>query len=145
MKGRRISLDGLPTPHAAMQRIISVRFAEVLSQAAALKNEDPKALHNLRIACKRLRYSIELFADALPKLRPAAQRFTQLQDELGEVHDCDVLLEKTDAAKALHLRKRIARDRSHHVLRAKALWVDAFCARGPFAELIAYTGFGTPA
>lgn len=144
MKARRIALDGLPSPHGAMQRIISVRFAEVLAQADGLKAERPAEMHALRITCKRLRYSIELFERDLPMLKPAGARLRQLQDELGEVHDCDVLLELAKEQRARHLAARLARDRERHTLRAHALWIDAFSSGGPLAALIAYTGFGAP-
>lgn len=50
-------------------------------------------LHNLRIAAKRLRYTFDVFDEALP---PACQEYvkelTQLQDELGTLHDFDVMI-----------------------------------------------------
>lgn len=144
MKARRISLDGLQTPQSAMQRIISVRFAEVLAQADGLRGDRAPELHALRIGCKRLRYSIELFKRDLPKLRAAGQRLAQLQDELGFVHDCDVLSGLASEKGAAHLRHRLQRDRERHALRAHALWTDAFKPGGPLTELIAYTGFGVP-
>ncbi|GAC1389224.1 MAG: hypothetical protein NVSMB31_04940 [Vulcanimicrobiaceae bacterium] len=145
MKARRIFLDDLPTTQAAMQRIISVRFAEVLTQAGALKMQRADALHSLRIRCKRLRYSIDLFAEALPVLAPASARIAQLQDELGELHDCDVLIGIAKKHEAPHLLKRLRHDRDKHALRAAGLWADAFATNGPFCELIAYTGFGITA
>lgn len=142
MKARRIAFEGLPSPQSAMQRIVSVRFAEVLSQAGGIKSERPSELHALRIGCKRLRYSLELFENELPKLKPAAQRLRQLQDELGVVHDCDVLLTLAQEHGAHHVAHRLQRDRARHTVRARALWADAFAHGGPLGELIAYTGFG---
>lgn len=128
-----------------MQRIVSVRFAEVLSGAPALKTGRSKDLHALRISCKRLRYSIELFAQTLPKLAAAGQRVRQLTDELGEVHDCDVLSAMAKERSASHVLRRLKRERERHALRATALWLDAFSAGGPFTALIDYTGFGVSA
>lgn len=52
-----------------------------------------KELHNLRIAAKRLRYTLEVFEEALPKQsKDIIQELTQLQDELGLLHDSDVLI-----------------------------------------------------
>lgn len=55
---------------------------------------DSLAMHNLRIAYKRLRYAVEAFEPVLPpELRawqPKAQRF---QKVLGDLHDCDVALQ----------------------------------------------------
>jgi CHAD domain-containing protein len=144
MKARRILLDGLATPHSAVHRVVSVRFAEVLALAGAFATQRGAELHALRIACKRLRYSIELFEQELPALKASAQRVQQLQDELGEVHDCDVLGAMAQDKKANHLGHRLRRDRERHALRAKALWVDAFSKGGPLLELVKYTGFGAP-
>ena len=141
MKPRRIALDGILEPHSAMQRIISVRFAEVLEQAGALKDQRSQTMHALRISCKRLRYSLDLFAPSIPKLKPSAQRLKQLQDELGAVHDCDSLIIAAKKCAAEHLERRLQKDRERHAMRARALWMDAFADGGPFSEIIAFTGF----
>jgi CHAD domain-containing protein len=50
-------------------------------------------LHDLRIAAKRLRYSLEIFEDVLPEFsKEAVNELTQLQNELGELHDSDVMI-----------------------------------------------------
>ncbi len=50
-------------------------------------------LHNLRIAAKRLRYTLEIFAEALPPASEAAvHEVEQMQEELGSLHDSDVLI-----------------------------------------------------
>lgn len=58
--------------------------------------DDPyriRELHDLRIAAKRLRYSLEIFADVLPEFSTeAVKELTQLQDELGDLHDSDVMI-----------------------------------------------------
>jgi hypothetical protein len=52
-----------------------------------------KELHNLRIAAKRLRYTLEVFEDFLPEdCKPVVKELQQLQDELGELHDSDVFI-----------------------------------------------------
>jgi hypothetical protein len=52
-----------------------------------------KELHNLRIAAKRLRYTLQIFEDALPDAcRPIAEELSKLQDELGALHDSDVMI-----------------------------------------------------
>ncbi len=54
--------------------------------------DDATALHDLRIAIKRLRYTIEAFADVLPPdLAAQAARAAKLQKRLGDVHDLDVV------------------------------------------------------
>lgn len=64
--------------------------------------DDVVGLHDLRIAYKRLRYSIELFADALPiDARAMLEPATVFQKRLGEVHDADVAIETVSEARAL--------------------------------------------
>ncbi len=58
-----------------------------------------RALHDMRIAAKRLRYVLE--ADrrraSAPTPPPAAKRAKELQDLLGEIHDCDEMLPRVRA------------------------------------------------
>ena len=50
-------------------------------------------LHDLRIASKRLRYTLEIFADALPEESASViEEVTQIQEELGALHDSDVMI-----------------------------------------------------
>ena len=53
--------------------------------------EAVKELHAMRIAAKRLRYTLEAYAPLYADgLAPQIQWSRQLQDWLGEIHDCDV-------------------------------------------------------
>lgn len=64
--------------------------------------DDVLGLHDLRIAYKELRYSIELLADALPiDARAMLEPATVFQKRLGEVHDVDVAIETISQAKNL--------------------------------------------
>jgi len=50
-------------------------------------------LHEMRIAAKRLRYVMEIFAPIYKgKLKPFIRITKDIQDALGEMHDCDVWL-----------------------------------------------------
>lgn len=95
MKARRIKhLDtGAPLADAA-ERIVRVRLDELLGfLPAALDPAQPATHHDLRIAAKRLRYVLELCSFCLGSYAAtAAKRAKELQDVLGEVHDCDVML-----------------------------------------------------
>src|SRR5690349_425070 len=52
-----------------------------------------RELHNMRIAAKRLRYTLEVFEDYLPEAcKVAVDELQQMQDELGAMHDSDVLI-----------------------------------------------------
>jgi hypothetical protein len=73
-------------------KIVAVRLDELCSFMPAAR--DPAAvhtLHDMRIAAKRLRYALELFAPAFGAYAAdAAKQAKKLQDVLGEIHDCDV-------------------------------------------------------
>jgi hypothetical protein len=50
-------------------------------------------LHNLRIAAKRLRYTLEVFSQALPEeCGIIIKEMQQIQEELGALHDSDVMM-----------------------------------------------------
>ncbi len=50
-------------------------------------------LHDLRIAAKRLRYTLEIFLDVLPEeTNSIIEEVTQIQEELGNLHDSDVMI-----------------------------------------------------
>src|SRR5437016_3758256 len=91
------SLTGLdpnaPTGQNA-RCIIRIRLDELYSWAANVDNPyEVRGLHNLRIAAKRLRYTLEIFEDVLPSTCQAiANELTQIQDELGALHDSDVMI-----------------------------------------------------
>ena len=52
------------------------------------------ALHRMRIAARRLRYAIEVFAPLYPDALEAAHTLlTEIQDLLGDIHDCDLWIE----------------------------------------------------
>lgn len=53
--------------------------------------EDKEELHAMRIAAKRLRYTLEIFSPLYPgELKPYLKALRQAQELLGEIHDCDV-------------------------------------------------------
>lgn len=78
----------------AAERMVRVRLDELLGfLPAALDPARTATLHDLRIAAKRLRYVLELCAFCFgPYAATAGKRAKELQDLLGEVHDCDVML-----------------------------------------------------
>jgi len=90
-------LTGLD-PHApTVQNASSIARTQLDEMYGWAANVDEpyevRGLHNLRIAAKRLRYTLEIFEDVLP---PAAQsiadELAQIQDELGALHDADVMI-----------------------------------------------------
>jgi len=66
------------------------RLADVLAfdQDVTLPNPPPERLHALRIACKRLRYTLEFFEEVLgPQTRNLIVEVVALQDHLGIIQD----------------------------------------------------------
>ena len=94
-KARAISgLDAL-APVATNARLIArARLAELYQWERAV--DDPsnvRELHDMRIAAKRLRYTFEVFEEVLPTAgKTIVGELTQLQDELGALHDSDVMI-----------------------------------------------------
>jgi CHAD domain-containing protein len=62
--------------------------------------DDADALHCLRIAYKRLRYTAETFASVLPSdLASLAQPAAKFQGKLGRLHDVDMAIVSVRAAR----------------------------------------------
>lgn len=81
---------------AAMSRaVILDRLREFEKSSAGLfKPLDVDALHEMRIAVKRLRYAIELFQKCWGRpIGIFAKRASRIQTALGELHDCDVWIQ----------------------------------------------------
>jgi hypothetical protein len=96
MKARKVKgLDPQGTLADNAERIVRVRLDELQSFIPrALEPGEVTALHDMRIAAKRLRYVLEVTADVCfgPYAETALKRTKELQDLLGEIHDCDVQL-----------------------------------------------------
>jgi hypothetical protein len=77
---------------ANARRIIAVRTAEFFALAPFLTDAANVAqLHDMRIAAKRLRYALELFADVLDADAAACiDLVKEFQDVVGDIHDHDV-------------------------------------------------------
>jgi hypothetical protein len=96
VKARKVKgIDPAGTLADNAQRIVDVRLDELGSfMPRALDPGEVVALHDMRIAAKRLRYVLEVTADTCfgPYAVTALKRTKDLQDLLGEIHDCDVQL-----------------------------------------------------
>lgn len=91
----------LRTPSALRQadEHVSRRVSELRGHEESV--HDPDAIlehHAMRIAAKRLRYTLEAFRLAFEdELRDEISRIKRLQELLGEMHDCDVWIAETAA------------------------------------------------
>ncbi len=91
------TITGLDTQASTEQnaRIIAQeRLAELYAYMDYIESPaNIKELHDMRIAAKRLRYTLEVFADYLPAgSQEIAEELATLQDELGTLHDSEVML-----------------------------------------------------
>ncbi|MGZ5324702.1 MAG: CHAD domain-containing protein [Solirubrobacterales bacterium] len=95
MKARPVKkLDPSASLAENAARIVRVRLRELLDLApTALRHDEVTAQHDMRIAAKRLRYVLEVtgFCFGAPA-NTARRRARDLQDILGEMHDCDEML-----------------------------------------------------
>ena len=100
MKARNVKgLDPEGTLGDNAERIVRVRLDELCSfMPKAADASEVVALHDMRIAAKRLRYVLEVTGPCFgPYASNAVKLVKDLQDLLGEIHDCDVQLPEVDA------------------------------------------------
>ncbi|WP_375341758.1 CHAD domain-containing protein [Patulibacter defluvii] len=102
MRARRVRGIEVGGPLADnVERIVQLRLEELHGFIpAALDPDEVEALHDMRIAAKRLRYVLEVTAEECfgPYAAIAARRAKDLQDLIGEIHDCDVGLPRVTRA-----------------------------------------------
>jgi hypothetical protein len=94
VKARRVKGLELEAPLLDnARRIIATRVAELRSFAPGALDGEEDVQHDMRIAAKRLRYVLEItgfcFGESAETARKGAR---ELQDVLGDLHDCDVML-----------------------------------------------------
>jgi CHAD domain-containing protein len=96
--GKWISGLTADTPLAgAARRVLTVRFELVhdcLPPAIHEAEEDPEHVHQLRVATRRARAALDVFADCLPSkaYKKARRRLRKLRRAAGEARDWDVFL-----------------------------------------------------
>jgi hypothetical protein len=99
VKARRVKRLDPSAPLAEnAARIARARLDELRSfSPRALDPAEVKAQHDMRIAAKRLRYVLETTGFCLGKPAETARRSARdLQDVLGGLHDCDVMLPRVE-------------------------------------------------
>jgi CHAD domain-containing protein len=109
MKARRVKkLDPDGSFRENAERMARVRIAELWSFGdRALDPREVAALHDMRIAAKRLRYLFEITEPCFgAPAKRGAKAARELQDLLGEIHDCDVMTPRVRA----HVKRLRAMD-----------------------------------
>ncbi len=123
----------------AARRVIATKYAEMMSYSErAAGGGDDEALHDMRIASKRLREGMGLVRACFPS-GPAKRVWrdvNRLNDALGSVRDCDVFLgwlddvapnaSHAEAATLARLGAMAAAEREEHLGEL----------RGAFSELL---------
>lgn len=125
---------------AISQAIILDRLKEFEKRSDGLfRPFDVEALHDLRIAAKRLRYAIEVLGPCFShSISIHAKRAARIQTALGDLHDCDSWIE--DVGKEIVLARKekseeqvtalmwllnhFTRLRTKHLQRAFARWSE---------------------
>jgi CHAD domain-containing protein len=96
-----------------MGLIVATRLLELTELAVvAVEPGAESAQHDMRIAAKRLRYAIEVAGGCLgAEAEELRARARELQDVLGEMHDCDVMLPRVAGIESveapLHARREL--------------------------------------
>jgi CHAD domain-containing protein len=151
MKAQRVpGLEPDLTLAEAARRIVAVRTAELYAFVPeALGESAISAMHDMRIAAKRLRYLLELVGFCFGEVGEEARvRARELQDVLGQIHDCDVMLERIVASRSAEpegfdaLSERFRARRADEFARFSELWSDTE-ASGLRDRLLAST-FSSP-
>ena len=91
------------TFRVAARFIVATKYAEMASyREPAVEQHDEVALHDMRIACKRLREAVALLRDVFPpkRVKRARTALDDLNDAMGRVRDCDVFIEWLEAQQA---------------------------------------------
>jgi hypothetical protein len=125
---RKLDPEGPLVENAA--RIVRVRLDELRSfTPAALHPECADEQHDLRIAAKRLRYVLETTGFCFGAPADAARRCARdIQDVLGDLHDCDVMMPRV----AAHVERLRSEDAEAIRERANGPDLDpALVARAP--------------
>jgi CHAD domain-containing protein len=106
----------------------------------------PAQLHELRLATKRLRYTLELFRRCYgPELERYLAELQVLQQALGELNDCVAsrhLLTREMPASPLRdkLEKFLSCEEASRSQRVREVWTGQFDAAGREAAWVRYLG-----
>lgn len=80
--------------HENAAKIIAVRLDDMYQYAPYVEDpENIEEIHNLRIAAKRLRYTLEMFRFAYPaELKGLISEVKKVQSTIGDMRDADIMV-----------------------------------------------------
>lgn len=130
-------LDGAGAPNCAPARdfvggVLWARFDALMRHDMAIQLGNTLEMHQARIAAKRLRYTIEVFAPSLPTvISPVRQALIAFQEAFGTLQDftttlaaiSDIYEDGEDAATLSAIRDELEADRDRALRGARAAWV----------------------
>ena len=103
-KARKIPyLNPNHTLNICLQKILRTRFEEMVSfEQGTIDGSDIEALHDMRVASRRVQAVLKIFRGAFPKKKFKAEyaEVRGLIRALGEVRDYDVLIDKLEKFKS---------------------------------------------
>jgi hypothetical protein len=129
------------------RKIIVVRLDELYQFAPWVGDpQNIEEIHNMRIAAKRLRYTLEMFRFAFPKeLKELIDEVKEIQSAIGEMRDADVmvgnvleLLNERARARAERLRDIATASQRGTIAQRKQRIGEALSARTALRDDIAY-------
>lgn len=137
-----------PLTRHAIGTVIWPRYEAVLRFGTLVGDAGPPALHRLRIACKRLRYALEIFAPQLGAgAVPLRKALVAAQSGLGEIQDITVALdfvthlteEEPERAGMVAFAQALQDERDERMRVVDALWrpVDGREARVALTKALA--------
>ena len=91
----RQKLDPDAVMKKALRTIVNTRLREVLSfEQAVAEDSGPDAIHDMRVAARRLRALLVVFRSMFPrkKLKKQKRTLSMLIKSLGRVRDCDIII-----------------------------------------------------
>lgn len=126
-KFQGLTIDPLAPVVDTAAALIGQRVAELLSWESYVRSpERVEELHNMRIAAKRLRYTMELFASYYgPEFKGAIGRVKKIQEQLGDIHDADVLLPELARYLGQSLRKETSPNHGEQTMGVYAVDIEA--------------------
>lgn len=107
------------------------RYERVLRYETDIVDAEPPTLHQLRIACKRFRYALEIFATMLGGgVTPVRKALTAAQSHLGDIQDLSVALQLVTEMSVAHpsneglasLRQDMQTERADLIARVDEVW-----------------------
>lgn len=107
------TLNSGPSYKAFARSTLIKRVKELETLSPSLyEPQKVKPLHEMRIAAKRLRYAMELFAACWSdQLVLFSRHVARMQSSLGELHDCDVWIEHF-GRRLIRLQKKASSERA---------------------------------